>query len=671
MSDSTQNRNLLAEEKSPYLLQHKDNPVWWQPWNEQAFARAKNEDKPIFLSIGYATCHWCHVMEHESFEDAEVAQILNNNFVSIKIDREELPDVDQVYMRVVQAISGHGGWPMTVIMTADQAPFFGGTYFPKKQLMQLLTQISAAWKGDRTKIHESASGIVEHFRSSRTFDTDNSLLNETLLKRALEYAQQEFDPRWGGFGAAPKFPPAQRLSLLLRVYDRFKDERALTIVEKTLSEMASGGIYDHLGGGFSRYSTDAKWLVPHFEKMLYDNAQLAVTYLETFQVTGNKFYREVVEDILVYVQRDMCGPNGEFFSAEDADSEEEEGKFYVWGETELQRVLTAEEFNALAQIYDISSHGNFEDQKNILSLRSIDKWRAKSEPQSAAIHKKLLELRSKRIRPLRDDKVLTSWNALMISAFAKAASVCGKDSYLQAAEKAASFIKGTLYKEGLLYRRYRDGEIKIPGMLDDYALLIRALIDLYLASQKSEWLLWAKELQGKQDELFQDKDAPGYNFSQAKLIMPLNEFIDGAEPNPNAVSALNLFQLSQFFLTTSYREKAHSMIEANSVALTKYPQVFSSLLMAFDYWDRGAREVVVALPNKRAGEKESSTFLATVCAKFLPNCIYAKVDEQIPLTSGKVALDGKVTYYLCQFGRCEAPQTELSSITQSLSSPKV
>lgn len=518
--------NRLIHEKSPYLLQHAYNPVDWYPWSEEAFEKAKREEKPIFLSIGYSTCHWCHVMERESFEDEEVARVLNRDFVAIKVDREERPDVDHVYMTVCQAMTGQGGWPLTVLMTPEKKPFFAGTYFPKRSkygrtgLLEILERVADAWKRKRTDLLQAGNRVTEAIRGNMD-PAVRGELSEEMLTGAYEQLSDQFDERYGGFGQSPKFPRPHDFLFLLRHWKRTGEERALQMVEKTLEAMRRGGIYDHVGFGFSRYSVDDRWHTPHFEKMLYDNALLAVAYLEAYQVTGKEAYARVAREIFTYVLRDMTSPEGGFYSAEDADSEGEEGKFYLWTPEEIREVLGAGMGRLFCECYGVTDAGNFEG-KNILhqigiSLSAVAVRHGMGmdelEQKLEEARRKLFQAREQRVRPHRDDKILTSWNALMIVALSRGARVLGERRYADAAEGAARFILKTLRRgDGRLLARYRDGEAAIPAFLDDYAFLAWGLIELYEATLRVEYLRRAADLAREMLDLFGDDRGGGAVF---------------------------------------------------------------------------------------------------------------------------------------------------------------
>jgi uncharacterized protein len=575
--------NHLINEKSPYLLQHAHNPVDWYPWGEEAFATARKENKPIFLSVGYSTCHWCHVMEGESYSDPEIAKIMNANFVSVKVDREERPDIDNIYMTFVQATTGSGGWPMNVWLTPDLKPFVGGTYFPAKDsngnpvFRNVLLQVADAWKRRRDEIVASSKDITSQLQKFvQSSNSSGQKVSREILQKAYNELAHSFDSEYGGFGGAPKFPRPVVLNLLLRTYaaspDSPEGKHALEMTLFTLRKMAEGGIHDHLGGGFHRYSVDAVWKVPHFEKMLYDQAQLASAYLDAYQITHDSFFATTARDILDYVQRDMTGPEGGFYSAEDADSlvqagkpDHREGAFYVWTKDEIDHALGPERAKIFDHVYGVEAKGNAGDSdtsgelagKNILierySVADVAREFNSSEDQVRQIldesRKLLLEARNQRPRPSRDDKVVTSWNGLMISAFARGAQVLDEPRYLTTARQAANFVQTKLYRENdkTLLRTYRKGESKIDGFTDDYAFFIQGLLDLYEVSFDTDWLDLATALQNTQNALFWDKKGDAYFTTTGKdpnLFLRSKKDFDGAEPSPNSVSALNLTRLS-------------------------------------------------------------------------------------------------------------------------------
>lgn len=666
-------RNRLASEKSPYLLQHKDNPVHWYTWGEEAFAAARREKKPIFLSIGYATCHWCHVMEHESFEQADVAAALNSSFISIKIDREERPDVDQIYMEAVVGLTGSGGWPLTVFLTPDLKPFFGGTYFPKPQFMHLLEVLRTTWQQDAQKILSAGEQIAESLRASGE-DSVAAPLDESNLRGAFEALRRSYDPENGSFGGAPKFPRSMSLSLLMRLKPRIGGNEAAAMCAHTLRRMAEGGIYDHLGGGFARYATDEKWLVPHFEKMLYDNALLAVTYLEAHQSTGEAFYADVARDILDYVIRDMMAPHGGFYSAEDADSEGVEGKFYVWSATELRNTLSASEYSAFSPLFGITDEGNFEHGNNILHIARGRTWEEKRQPLVQSAMQKLFEVRRQRVHPLKDDKQLAAWNGLMIAAMAKGHRVLefgavegGQNNkrYLTAAQQAADFVQSQLYKEGRLLRRYRDGESRYEADAGDYASMIHGLLTLYQTDFDPRWWNWAVDLQKRFDADFWDDKQAGYFFASAAadgLINRKKDREDGALPSSNSLAALNLLQFFGLSGELAYRDRADKLFAASPALLRQYPSAFCQLLMALDYRLSATKEVALigARDNPQVRELLASTF-----KRFAPNQVVACGDETTKSPTGAPLLSGKSTggkpfaLYLCSNQSCRPPLFDL------------
>jgi uncharacterized protein YyaL (SSP411 family) len=574
--------NRLIHEESPYLLQHAYNPVDWFPWGKEAFAKAKTEDKPIFLSIGYSTCHWCHVMERESFEDGEVADLLNRHFVSIKVDREERPDIDSIYMSVCQAMTGHGGWPLTVFMTPDAKPFYTGTYFPKTDrlgmpgLLTILKRVHTLWTDRRKVLTGSAEKVVEAMGERVTGDT--IMDHDELITRAYEVFRMSFDNAYGGFGSSPKFPTPHNLVFLLRYWYVYKDNVALSMAEKTLDAMYRGGIFDHIGFGFSRYSTDNKWLVPHFEKMLYDNALLAMAYLEVYRAVQKEKYAHAAKQVFTYVLRDMTSPEGAFWPAEDADSEGEEGKFYLWTLDEVIKVLGDKDGERFAGLFDITERGNFEG-KNIPNRINIQA----SESDMEFIERcreRLFRYREQRTRPFRDDKVMTSWNGLMIAAMAMGGRILDDARYTEAAEKACRFIMERLVREdGRLMTSWRDGSASIPAYADDYTFLIWGLVELYETTYKPEYLIEALELNDDLLKLFWDGQDGGlflYGDDAEKLIMRPKEVYDGAMPSANSAAALNFLRLSQLTGSTDLSDLAQRLFDAfnREVSLSPHSHAF-------------------------------------------------------------------------------------------------
>lgn len=612
--------NRLIHEKSPYLLQHAHNPVDWFPWGEAAFATARKENKPVFLSVGYATCHWCHVMERESFEDEEAAAALNNAFVCIKVDREERPDIDTLYMTACQMVSGSGGWPLNVILTPDKKPFFAGTYMPKHSrfgrpgLMEVCRQIQSLWKNDSKRVLDAADGITGHLNQALTlFSDDGPDLNTGHLDQAFAQISRSFDPQYGGFDPAPKFPTPHRLLFLLRHHHRTGNDHALEMVTHTLTAMRRGGLWDHAGFGFHRYSTDAGWLLPHFEKMLYDQALLANAYLETYQVTRNAFFARTAEEIFAYVLREMTHPQGGFYTAEDADSEGEEGKFYVWSWDEFDKISgAAAERIPWHEIFNLRPEGNFADQAtrqksgaNIPHLtRSWEQWAKTLDvaPQWL-VHRwdvfrdKLFHRRKQRAAPLKDDKVLTDWNGLMVAALALGARVLGRPNYAVAAEKAVAFIQSRMTDDnGRLLHRYRDGQAAIAGMVADYAFLIMGLIELYRTTFKTRHLAYAIALQQKMDTGFWDSDRGGYYLIDAQnteLPVRPKEIYDGAMPSANSAALSNLMLLARLTGNPDWEARAHGLTRAFASTVARQPAAFTHFLTGLDLALHPGKEVVV------------------------------------------------------------------------------
>ena len=696
MSGATGPQNRLAREKSPYLLQHAGNPVDWYPWGEEAFEKARAEDKPIFLSIGYSTCHWCHVMERESFEDPEVGRILSEHFVPIKVDREERPDVDTIYMTVCQALTGSGGWPLHAVLTPDRKPFFAGTYFPpdsrygRPGFKQLLHQILGAWESQRDKVHEAAAQITEAVSSHFTGSPGEDLGEETL-RSGFEELASRFDPDHGGFGRAPKFPTPHQLTFLLRYWNRTGDEHALGMVEATLQRMRMGGIYDHVGFGFHRYSTDREWLVPHFEKMLYDQALLLTAYAEAYQATGNPLYAAVAREITAYVVRDLRSSEMAFDSAEDADSEGEEGKFYVWTRGEIESLLDPDEAALYLRAYGIESGGNWVDEAkgerpgtNIPHLVDDPGRVAQGfglEPRAAAerleaAREKLFAARGRRVRPHRDDKVLTSWNGLMIGALATAAQALQDPAFAEAAERALSFVTTKLVREdGRLLARYRDGEAAHAAYLDDYAFLLWGVLELYEATFAARHLETAVRLARDMDRLFRDEEGGGYFFTgtdrDEALLARTKEAYDGALPSGNSMAALALLRLARMTGERRYEERAHSIFRAFSGSVRSTPSAHTQLLSALDFSLRPSREIVISSADADA---EGAAMAREATRLFLPETVVLwnlpseteTLREFAPLAAGHRLVDGKAAAYVCENFACRAPVTGLEVLARAL-----
>ena len=682
-------QNRLSKEKSPYLLQHANNPVDWYPWCDEAFEKAKSEDKPVFLSIGYSTCHWCHVMAHESFEEEEVAKLMNDAFVSIKVDREERPDIDGIYMTVCQMLTGSGGWPLTIIMTPDKEPFFAGTYFPKDQrfgrpgMLEMIPQIKQAWNSRREEIIKSADKISSAVAQNSNLPAGD-FLNDEILEKAFTDFQKRFDEENGGFGNAPKFPTPHNFFFLLRYWKKRGDNSALEMVKKTLIEMRKGGIHDHIGFGFHRYSTDSHWLVPHFEKMLYDQALLATAYIEIYQATKDEIFKSTAEEILKYVMRDMTSPEGGFYSAEDADSEGEEGKFYLWDEEELRNIL-GEDSNLIIKIFNCEKDGNWIDPTiggapgtNILHLGKSYKELAKENELKAdelknktdRARNKLFKARKKRVHPYKDDKILTDWNGLMISAFAKAAQVFDEKEYVEKAESAVEFIFQKLRTEnGRLLHRYRQGEAGIPANIDDYSFLIAGLLDLYEASFKVTYLKSAIELNQTLQNSFWDSTNGGFYFTaddSEKLISRQKEIYDGAIPSGNSVALLNLLKLGRFTGDTIYEKKANQLVMAFSSVIKNSPIAFSQFLASLDFAFGPSKEIVIV---GKKNNPESEKVLNFIRKKFIPNKVLLFKEEEdqnlagiAKFTVDQKPLNGKTTVYVCENFNCKMPVTELKEL---------
>jgi uncharacterized protein YyaL (SSP411 family) len=695
-SDQSRKTNRLIHESSPYLLQHATNPVDWYPWGEEAFETAKSQNKPIFLSIGYSTCHWCHVMEHESFSDKEVAEILNKHFISIKVDREERPDIDQVYMTVTQALTGSGGWPMTIVMAPDKKPFFAGTYFPKNSrwgrpgMMELLPKIAEAWKNEREKLLANAEQITRYVITLNK-RLPGTRLDKKTLENGFLLLSEIYDPEYGGFGKSPKFPSAHQLSFLLRRYHYTRNQQALAMVEKTLTQLRLGGIFDQVGFGFHRYSTDAQWLVPHFEKMLYDQAMLIMAYAEAYQVTGKAFYARVAREVITYVLRDMTSTGGGFFSAEDADSEGIEGKFYLWTPQEIQNLLGAKEAVLFGKIFNVKDGGNFEDAgpgnhagQNILHLKkplsglAAELGLSEKQLQSRleAGREKLYRARKKRIHPLKDDKILTDWNGLMIAALAKAGKVLDNQEYTDAAAKAADFILQNLTDEaGRLLKRYRKGKAGLAAHLNDYAFMVWGLLELYQSSFKIEFLKDAIALNEKMLSHFWDEENGGLYMTAddgEKLLVRSKEIYDGAIPSGNSVAVYNLLRLSHMTGQTGYSEKAERIIKAFSASVKQYPAGHSQLMVALEYALNPNFEVVIVGKSRR---EDTVSMLAALRKPFLPQkvVLFRPMDRQASkditdiarFTEPMSAINGQATAYVCQEFACKLPTTSIDQMLEN------
>ena len=682
--------NRLIHEKSPYLLQHAGNPVNWYPWGEDAFAKAGKEKKPIFLSIGYATCHWCHVMAHESFEDEEVAGLLNRYYIAVKVDREERPDVDKIYMSACRSLTRRGGWPLSIFMTPEGRPFFAGSYFPKSSRMgmpgfiDILQQISAMWQNDRESIVKASETITTAIQPMSYSDKQVAPASIETLKKGYTQLARAFDPSQGGFGAAPKFPTPHNLTFLLRWYKRNHDSMSLEMVEKTLDAMRKGGIFDQIGSGFHRYSVDQKWLVPHFEKMLYDQALLAMAYTEAYQATGKVKFAQVAREIFTYVLRDMTDRQGGFYSAQDADSEGKEGLFYVWTPSEVKEHIGEGQGDLFCRFYDITDAGNFEEGYSIPHMRmsletfalreGVELKKLETALKDAKV--RLFDARKKRVHPLKDDKILSSWNGLMIAAFAKGSQAFGDQAYADAAAAAAKFILRNLKRDdGRLLRRYRQGEAAHPGYLDDYAFLTWGLIELYEATFKISYLEEAIALNEAMIDIFWDKQGCGFYFTgkgNEPLITRSKDIYDGALPSGNSVAALNLLRLGRLTGNTDLEKKADQLTRFFAAEVFEHPMAYTQLLAALDFMVGPSLEIVIA------GDPALETTRAMIRAvrrRFLPNKVLLlrpdgaegeKLAALSPFVEPMHSVDHQPAVYLCEQYSCKKPITKLSDLESAL-----
>ncbi len=680
--------NRLAGETSPYLLQHAHNPVDWYPWGPEALARSKAEDKPIFLSIGYSACHWCHVMERESFENPEIAALMNERFVNIKVDREERPDLDQIYMSAVQAMTGHGGWPMSVFLTPDLKPFYGGTYYPPADsrgmagFPRVLLSVHRAWEERRDEIRDSASEMTEQLRAYGSLPKGTGSLEIGLLDRAARVVLGNFDPVHGGFGRAPKFPHPMDLKVLLRHSARTGDDHALHAVRHTLEKMARGGIYDHLGGGFARYSTDDRWLVPHFEKMLYDNALLATAYLEAYQATRDDELGRVARETMDYVLGRMTDPEGAFYSTEDADSEGVEGKYYVWSLAEVKDVLGAERARAFSYVYDVTESGNWEGH-NILNLpRTIGqaaKLLGRDEndlgTELATCRDELLGVRGRRVPPAKDTKVLVSWNGLMIAAMAEAGRILKDERYLEAARRAAGFILDRMRSDdGRLLHTFKDGRARLDAYLDDYANFLDGLTRLYEATGEPRWIESALSLARLMIEEFADTERGGFFFTghhHETLIARQKDYSDNATPSGNAMAATALVRLGALTGRDDLTQAGRSALESVQLLLEREPAAAGQSLIALDFLLRPAREFAIIAGSDAV---EFRTVLETIATPFLPHKVIAPatheqaslLESKVPLLADRPSREGRTTTYICENFACRAPVVGVEGIESAL-----
>lgn len=679
-------QNRLANESSPYLLQHADNPVDWYPWGEEAFSKAREEDKPVLVSIGYATCHWCHVMAHESFEDEEVASMMNETFVNIKVDREERPDIDNTYMLVCQMLTGSGGWPLNVFLTPEKKPFYAATYIPRQGrhgrpgMRELIPWISELWKNERDKITASTNEIVNAFQKSTSFESGTELTDDILHKAYQQYSQL-YDEKHGGFGTSPKFPSPHNLMFLLRYAKNNPDSNALPMVAKTLTKMRLGGVFDHVGLGFHRYSTDREWLLPHFEKMLYDQAMLMMTYTEAWQMTKKELFKQTADEIAAYVLRKMQDADGGFYSAEDADSEGEEGKFYVWTVSEVRDVLSGAEAELAIDVFNLTEEGNYADEatgqrtaRNIphlsKSIVELAEERDMSEEQMTerieSIRTTLLDARQKRVHPLLDDKILTDWNGLMIAALVKAGRTFQNETYIEQAKSCWSFLSSHMRnKDGTLMHRYRNGNIAIDAHADDYSFLIWGLIELYETTFEAQLLQQAVTLQQQFIDLFWDAENGGFYFtseSAEELLGRKKEVYDGAMPSGNSVALMNLLRLGRLTGNVHWEEMADQAQKLFGKDIRNAPTGFGFALQSVDFALSGSREIIIC-GYKDA--EDTRNMLNPLQDLFLPHTVtlvYEPDDpviaEVAPFLSDYSMQGGNATAYVCKNYRCERPTTD-------------
>ncbi len=688
--------NRLILEQSPYLLQHAHNPVNWYPWGDEAFADAKRMNRPVLLSVGYSTCHWCHVMERESFEDEEIAAIIGAHYIPVKVDREERPDVDGVYMDAVRILTGGGGWPMTVIMTPEGQPFFAGTYFPARDgdrgsrtgFLTILKHFAEEYENNPDTVLERAKEATLRLQASATRSAAGDLPGASAFKQAVESLATSFDSTHGGFGRAPKFPRSVTLDFLMRYHRRTGDAKALEMAAFTLEKMAAGGIRDHVGGGFHRYSTDAYWLVPHFEKMLYDNALLTLSYLDAYQITGRELFAQIASDILGYVLREMTHPRGAFFSATDADSptpdgHDEEGWFFTWTPAELEEVLGKERASMVARYYGVTERGNFEG-RNIFSVtrsyadvaRELSMTPDNLLTELGEARGLLYEARGKRPPPIKDTKVITSWNGLMIWAMSEAGRVLGEPRFAEAAAKAARFISSNLEVDGRLKRTWRSGVARHDAVLDDYAFLAAGYLNLYEATYEERWLREAIDLHDTLEKEFWDEDAGGFFITgdnAEELLTREKPYYDGAEPSGNSIAINNLLELHEFTTDDKYRAMAEKALSAFAIYLQRGPTAVPQMMAALDFYLDTPKEIVIVKPRE-GGDIEP--FLAKLSAQYLPNCVLVVTREGeelealakvVPLVGGKVALGGEPTAYVCEKQVCKLPTADPEIFAKQIS----
>lgn len=678
--------NHLINETSPYLVQHAHNPVDWFPWGEEALEIARREQKPILLSIGYSACHWCHVMEHESFENEAIARLMNEHFVNIKVDREERPDLDQIYMSAVQMMTHHGGWPMTVFLTPEGLPFYAGTYFPPEDrynmpgFPRVLISVADAYRERPEDVKETAASVLSELKRAATSLESSELLTTELLDAAYRGMIKSYDSTNGGFGGAPKFPPAMSLEFLLHTYHRTANQQALQIVEHTCRKMAQGGIYDHLGGGFHRYATDARWLVPHFEKMLYDNALLSSIYLHYYQVSRDPAARTVAEGILDYVVREMRHPAGGFYSTQDADSEGVEGKFFVWSKSEIAELLGERDAAPFIAYYNVTDLGNFEGENILNTTQDLPAVAASAQVTEeqltealARSREILFAAREKRVKPARDEKILTAWNGLMLAGFAEAAAILKRPDYLEVAKKNAQFLLDNLRGDRLLLRTYRDGHAKLNAYLEDYAFFISGLVTLFETSGELQWLEEAVSLTTIMIEEFWDDEDGGFFYtgrSHEDLIVRSKDFFDNATPSGNSVAAEVLLRIGLLTDKVDYQRRAGTILRLMASTVQRYPSGFGRLLCALDFYVGAPKEIALVgdLDNP-----ETQSLLDEIWSRYLPNKVVATVSptntsagDLVPLLRERPQIDGKATVYLCELFTCTNPTTDPRELASQL-----
>jgi uncharacterized protein YyaL (SSP411 family) len=678
--------NRLINETSPYLLQHAHNPVDWFPWGEEAFAIARRKQKPLLLSIGYSACHWCHVMEHESFENEAIAKLMNEHFVNIKVDREERPDLDQIYMSAVQMMTQHGGWPMTVFLTPDGVPFYAGTYFPPEDrynmpgFPRVLISVADAFRERPEDVTQTAQSVLSELKRATALVESNEVLTVELLDAAYRGIIKNYDATNGGFGGAPKFPPAMTLEFLLHTFHRTGNPRALEIVQHSVRKMADGGIYDQLGGGFHRYSTDARWLVPHFEKMLYDNALLSRLYLHYYQLTSDKWARKIAEGILDYVVREMTDEMGGFYSTQDADSEGVEGKFFVWNLAEVEALLGKEDAALFASYYNLTPEGNFEGENILNVTQELDAVAAREQVPVAKLRAALLQARKtlfaardQRVKPARDEKVLTAWNGLMLASFAEAGTILDRPDYSEVAKRNARFILENLTRDGLLLRSYKDGEAKLNAYLEDYSFYAEGLLTLFETTGELEWFKQASNLCDVMIREFWDDEEGGFFFTGAsheQLIVRAKDFFDNATPSGNSIAAEVLLRLGALANNQDYQRRAATVLRVTANGMLRYPSGFGRLLCALDFYLDTPKEIALI---GAADSPQTISLAREIWSRYLPNKIVAQAATQddpaanaIPLLYGRTELEGKPTAYVCEHFACKNPVTTPAELALQL-----